>query len=156
MRSAAFLEIALMIFFRAEKVRRWFDLCHNWPPELARFLQVLLRVLRFLFLFRRMIEDYGAVLGADIGPLTIRCRRIVIGPKNVEQITIRNRCRVIFHLDDLGMARPVRANIFVSWILGCSAGITDRGAEDAFQAAEGLFHAPKTPGAKGRFLRSHV
>ena len=144
-----------MIFFRPEKVRCGFDLRHNCSPELACFFQVFLRIFRFRFLFRRMIENYRTVLGADIGSLPIRCGRIVIGPKNVQQVAIRNPCRIIFYLHDLGVPGPIRANIFVSRILSGSAGVADRRAYDALQPAEGLFHTPKTSGAKSRFLRFH-
>ena len=129
-RLAALFQIALVVFFRAPELRRRLDLGYDRSIEFAALGYFLLRLFGRGFLFRRMIENYGTVLGADIRALPIQSRRIVVGPKNVEDLIIIDLRRVELHLDDLGMAGLIAAHIFVARIVFVASRVTDSGRCD--------------------------
>ena len=78
MRLAAFLQIALMIFFRAPEFRGRLNLRHDRPAKTSALADLFFRSFRRRLLRGRMKEDHGAILRADIGPLSIQRGRIVI------------------------------------------------------------------------------
>lgn len=155
MRLAALGEIALVIFFRAPKLRRRLDLRHDRPRKPAALVDLVLGCFRHGFLFGRMIENHGAILRADIGALAIQCRWIVFRPENIEQIFVTDLRGIEFHLDDFGVTGFVAANVLVSRIILFSAGIANGCSSHAGQIPESFFHTPKTACAKRRLLRCH-
>src|SRR5205814_3023698 len=102
-----------------------------------------------------MIKNHRAILRAYIGTLSIQRGRIVVRPENVEDLIVRYLGRIEFHLNDLGVAGLVAANIFVARILSVPACIPYGGRAHALKLAKSLFHAPKTPRPERRFLRRH-
>src|SRR5207245_2943759 len=90
MRLAAFLQIALMIFFRAPEFRRRLDLRHDRPAKTSALANLFFGCVCRCLLPERMIEDRGAILRADIGPLAIQRGWIVIGPRNTNQFIVSN------------------------------------------------------------------
>ena len=64
-----------------------------------------------------MIKNHRAVLRAYIGTLSIQRGRIVVRPENVEDLIVRYLGGIEFHLNNLGVAGLVTANIFVARIL---------------------------------------
>src|SRR2546423_8206970 len=116
-RLAALFQIALVIFFRAPELRRGLDLGYDRPIESSALSYFLLRLFSSGFLFRRMIENHGTVLGADIRALPIQSRRIVVGPENVEELIVTDLRRVELQLNDLSVAGFIAANILVGRIV---------------------------------------
>src|SRR5437016_4952627 len=102
-----------------------------------------------------MIKNHRAVLRPYIGTLSIQRGRIVVRPKNVEDLIVRYLGRIEFHLNNLGVAGLVTANIFVARILFVPACIPYGGRAHALKLAKSLFYAPKTPRPERRFLRRH-
>ena len=92
---------------------------------------------------------------AYIGTLSIQRGRIVVRPENVEDLIVRYLGGIEFHLNNLGVAGLVTANIFVARIFFIPARIPYGGRAHALKFAESLFHAPKTAGAERRFLCRH-
>src|SRR5437879_11062581 len=102
-----------------------------------------------------MIKNHRAVLRAYIGTLSIQRGRILVRPENCEDLIVRYLGGIEFHLNNVGVAGLVTANIFVAWILCVPASIPYGGRAHAFKLAKSLFHAPKTPRPERRFLRRH-
>src|SRR5205814_9547180 len=102
-----------------------------------------------------MIKNHRTILRAYIGTLSIQRGRILVRPENVEDLILRNLGRMKFHLNNLGVAGLVAANIFVARILSVPACIPYGGRAHALKLAKSLFHAPKTPRPERRFLRRH-
>src|SRR5438876_4203743 len=103
-----------------------------------------------------MIKNHGAILRPNVRALAIQRRRIVVQPKNIEKFVVADLRWVEFDLDNFGVAGFTRANVFISWVLLCSARVTSRGRSYAFQLPESFFHAPKTSRAERRFLSRHA
>src|SRR2546430_13786688 len=99
-----------------------------------------------------MIKNHRAVLRAYIGTLSIQRRRIVVRPENVEDLIVSYLRRIEFHLNNLGVAGLVTANIFVARILFVPACIPYGGPAHPLKLAKNLFPAPKTPPPQRRFL----
>ena len=116
MRLAALFQIALVIFFRAPELWSGLDLRHDQSIKSAAFADLLLRLFGRGFLFRRMIKNHRAILRAHIGTLSIQRRRIVVRPENVEDLIVSYFRRIEFHLNNLGVAGLVTADIFVARI----------------------------------------
>ena len=70
-----------------------------------------------MFLFRGMVEDDGAVLRTDIRPLTVRCRRVVDTPEEVQQLVVRDDGRIVDDLHHLSVIRAIGADILVRRVL---------------------------------------
>src|SRR5437773_1355039 len=87
-----------------------------------------------------MIKNHRAVLRAYIGTLSIQRRRIVVRPENVEDLIVSYLRRIEFHLNNLGVAGLVTANIFVARILFVPACIPYGGRAHALKLAKSLFH----------------
>ena len=102
-----------------------------------------------------MIKNHGAILRPNVRALAIQRRRIVVRPKNIEKVVVADLRWVEFNLDGFRVAGFIRANVFISWVLFRSAGVTDRSRSYAFQFPESFFHAPKTSRAERRFLSRH-
>src|SRR5207302_7354064 len=102
-----------------------------------------------------MIKNHRTILRAYIGTLSIQRGRIVVRPENIEDLIVRYLGRIEFHLNNLGVAGLVAANIFVARILSVPACIPYGGRANALKLAESLFHAPKTPRPERRFFSRH-
>ena len=50
-----------------------------------------------------MIKDHGTILLANIGPLAIYLRRIVLGPKCIEKFSVRDFGRIKLDLNNFGV-----------------------------------------------------
>ena len=155
-RLATLFQIELMIFFGAPEFRSRLDLRDDRAIEFSTSRNLLLRRFGRGFLFRRMIKDHRAILRPHIGTLSIQRSRIVIRPKNIKKLIVMDLRRVEFQLDGLGVAGLIAANIFVARIVFVSTRIPDGRRCDAFQFAEGFFHAPKTTRPERRFLCRHA
>src|SRR5262245_13793064 len=75
-------------------------------------------------LLRRMIEDRGAILGADVGTLPVQSRRIVYGEEDIEQVLEGDYLRIERDLHNLGVAGFPGANILISRVGYLAARIT--------------------------------
>ena len=156
MRLTALSKVALMIFFGPPEPWRRLDLRHDWPIETSALFQLVFRGFGSRFLLRRMVKDHGTILLPDIGTLPIQRRRIVIRPENIKQLVVTNLRWIEFHFHDFGVASFVRANIFIRWMILCSARVPNRCRDHAFQFSKGFFHTPETTRAKSGFIRLHT
>src|ERR1022692_3724755 len=102
-----------------------------------------------------MIENSGAILRADVGPLSIQGCWIVVRPENVENLLVTDLSRIEFHFNNFCVAGFIRAHIYVSGIFFRTTGIANSGRRDTLQVPESLFHPPKTSRAECRFLCRH-
>jgi hypothetical protein len=156
MRLAAFLQVALMIFFSAPE--RWggFDLRHDWTIEPAALLQFFFRSVRGDLLLRRMIKNYRSILHANIGALPVRRRGIMVRPENLQKFVIADLRRIELHFHDLGVSGLVGAHILIRRILLCSPRIPDAGGQNTFYVSECFLHSPETTRTERSFLRLHA
>jgi hypothetical protein len=156
MRLTALREIALVIFFRAPEFRSRLDLRHDRARKASAPVDFFFRGFRHRFLFGRMIKNRRTILRADIRPLSIQRRWIMVRPEDIEQLFVTNLCRIEFDFDHFGVTGLVAANIFVARIVFCSAGVANRCCCYAFEISKDFFHAPKTARAERCFLCRHV
>src|ERR1035437_11183158 len=82
-RSAALLEIFLMILFGSIKLTRRREFCGNRPLEFSAGVQRGNGCLSFRLLLRRMKQYRGAILFAKVRPLPIHLRRVVHAPERI-------------------------------------------------------------------------
>jgi hypothetical protein len=155
MRLAALLQIALVIFLPAPEGRRRLNLCHYWPGKPTALAQFFFRHLRRGLLFGRMIKDDGAILRSDVRTLAVQCHRVVVRPKNLEELFVADLRRIEFDFNDFSVACFVRADIFVAGIFFRPAGVTDGSSGHAFQSTKRFLHAPETACPKGRLFHCH-
>src|SRR5215472_16703682 len=101
-----------------------------------------------------MIENRCAVLRAPVRALAVHLRRIVILPKDFQQIVITDFGWIELDLHGFGMASPGSANFFICRILGAPAGVADAGGDHSRQLAETSFDSPKTPRCECGFLHN--
>jgi len=156
MRLTALFKIALMIFFRSPELWRQLDLRYDRTIETSALLKLVLWGFGNRFLLRRMIKDHGTILFSNVGTLPIQGRWIVVWPENIKQLVVTDLRWIEFHFHHFCVAGFVRANIFIRWIILCSARVPDRCRDHAFQFSESFFHTPETTCAKGGFLRFHT
>jgi hypothetical protein len=71
---------------------------------------------------------------------------------NVEQLIVRNPCRIVSDFDRFAIARLFRGDEFVGRIRFCSARITNDGFDDAFCFIECRLDAPKATASENRSL----
>src|SRR5437879_7142055 len=124
-RLAALFQIALVIFFGAPEFRRRLDPRDDRTIEFPTFANLSLRHFGGSSLFRRMIKDYRAILRPHIGALSIQCSRIVVRPKNIQELIVIDLRWIEFQLDDLGVSGLIAANIFVARVFFVPARIPD-------------------------------
>ena len=147
-RGAALFKVALVIFLGAIEWSRRRDFRSDGPAEFAAGLQRSLGFFSDGFLLRRMEEDRGPVLRAEIGALAVHLRGIVHLPESVEQLRIAELRRVEGDLHDLGVSGFVCTHILVRWILGVTAAITHDGVSNPRDSAKCRFDPPKASGSK--------
>ena len=80
----------------------------------------------------------------------------MIVPENFEQVVVADYLGIERDLDNFGVASAIGADIFVSWVVQLTAGVTDLRGFDARQAPKSGFHAPKTACAKGSLLHTSI
>src|SRR5262249_23377390 len=95
-------------------------------------------------LFRRMIEDRGAILRADIVALAIDRGRIVQDEEDLQDLAVADDFRIERDLNDFGMPRVAVADLPISRVLHRSAGVARFDAFDALDLLEGGLDAPET------------
>src|SRR5678815_5902996 len=124
------------------------DRGHNRLLEATRFLQLLFGQLGFAFLLRSVKEDRGTVLRSVVGALAIELRGIVVLPEYFQQFLVGKFGGIVLHLDRLGMAGAITANVLVSGVGEVPAGVANPGPRDPRQLAESGFDSPET--ARGK------
>src|SRR5579864_9337736 len=123
--QAALLQILLVILLcRIERDCRY-DLGRNGLDVAMCLFQRLLRCQRFFLLLGRMEEDGGAILRAPVGTLAVHLGRVVILPKDLQQIGIADFGRIELDFDRFSVARAVGAYFLVGGILGVAADVAD-------------------------------
>src|SRR6266516_4444761 len=98
-----------------------------------------------------MVEDYGPVLRAEIRALPIELCGVVVFPKNIEQVFVRNLSGIVLDLDRFGVPGSIVANVFVGRILVIAAGIADACRTYTRNLAESCFNTPKASCSKRSF-----
>jgi hypothetical protein len=93
-------------------------------------------------------EHDGAVLVTDVPALPVQLRRVVLAPEDVEQLLVRDPLGVVGHLDDLGVAGRVRADVLVGGVLERAALVADLSLGDAVDLTERGLDAPEAAGAE--------
>src|SRR3954463_10417307 len=114
-----------MILFAAIKLRRRLDESDDRILEAAALSETRLGSFGRRFLLGRMVENHGPILVADVRALAIQCGRVVIRPKDVEELLVTDDTGIVFDFDYLGVTGGVAANVFVSRVFGFAAGVTD-------------------------------
>ncbi len=146
---AALFEIALVIFFGGIK----FSGGRNFGGDgLLKFFAGFEFGFGFFGdgdLFRRMGEDRGAVLLAEVGSLAIHLGWIVQVPEGFDQSLVADFGWIEFDLDDFGVAGLVGADVFVRGIFSVAVAVADEGVDDAGDHAEFYFDSPEAAGGKG-------
>src|ERR1700733_13347564 len=97
-----------------------------------------------------MVEDRRAVLAAEIEALAVAGGRIVDLPERLEQLLVADLARVEPHLDRLGVAGAVPADLPIGRVRHMPAGIADCGLPHPVDLAGSGLAAPEAPGGEGR------
>src|SRR5690348_32561 len=82
--EAALLQIALVVFLGAIEGPGRDDLGRDGPREPTALVEPFLRCLGLGLLFVVVVEDDGAILGAEVGALPIHLGRVVRRPEDIE------------------------------------------------------------------------
>ena len=99
-------------------------------------------------------EDRGAVLAAEVPALPVAAGRVVDGPERAQQIAVADDRRVKPHLDRLGVAGGVGADLLIRWGADRAAGVADGRPEHALDLTERRLDAPEASGGEGGALRA--
>src|SRR6266542_2000820 len=97
-----------------------------------------------MFLLWGVVENCRAILGAEVGALPVQLGWIVVFPKDVKQLFIRNFGRVVIHFHRFGMPGAIGADVFVGGILHLTPGVADASSGHAWNLAESSLNTPKT------------
>src|SRR3954452_7272373 len=149
-RAAALLEVLLVVVLRLVELLRVLDLRDD-RFAVVRLLGVA-RGLRRGALLVVVDEDDAAVIVSDVPALAVQLRRVVLAPEDAEQVVVRDLRGVVGDLDDLGVARGVRAHVLVRRVAEMPAVVADAGARHAVELAERGLHAPEAAGAERGLL----
>src|SRR5215831_8029579 len=149
---AMLFEVTLVILLGPVKRGRRGDLGDDLPP--ARLLLGVARCDRGFLLASVMVEDRRAVLATEIEALAIAGGRIVDPPEHLEQLRVADLGRVEPHLDRLGVAGAVPADLSVAGVWDVAAGVADSGLQHSVDLAERRLHTPKAPCGERRALGS--
>src|SRR6202161_122565 len=95
-----------------------------------------------------MVEDRRPVLAAQIEALAVAGGRIVDPPEHLEQLRIADLGRVEPHLDRLGMAGAVPADLPVGGVRDVAAGIADSGPQHPVDLAKRRLDTPEASGGE--------
>lgn len=102
--GAALGEVLLVVFLGAVKGAGGLEFGHDGAIENVRFFQRSDGFARFGFLFGVMIENRGAVLGAEIGSLAIERGGIVVLEKSGDKFAIGDLRGIEFDFHGFGVA----------------------------------------------------
>src|SRR5215831_8112981 len=149
---AMLFEVTLVILLGPVKRGRRGDLGDDLPP--ARLLLGVARCDRGVLLASVMVEDRRAVLATEIEALAIAGGRIVDPPEHLEQLRVADLGRVEPHLDRLGVAGAVPADLPVAGVHHVAAGVADSGLQHPMDLAEGRLHTPEASRGECRALGS--
>src|SRR6266540_1427752 len=103
-------------------------------------------------LLRAEREDRGSILSAAIRPLPVAARRIVRPPEEAEQLRVADLLRIELDQERLGVAGPMAGDVLVRRVLRLSAGVADRGGDDAGHLPEPLLDPPEAALGEDREL----
>src|SRR5262249_17590873 len=145
--EAALLKILLVIVLRLIELFCGNDLHCNQLRIAVSSFESFLKCQRLNLLLKRMEEDRRAVLCTPIRPLTVDLNKIVVLPKDFQQLGIRDLGRIIVHLDSFCVAGPISADFFISRILGLSTDVADARRRYTQQLTERGLDSPKTTGS---------
>src|SRR6516162_3203997 len=101
-----------------------------------------------------MVEDRRAVLAAEIEALAVAGGRIVDPPEHLKQLRVADLGRVEPHLDRLGVAGAVPADLTVAGDRHVAAGVADSGLQHPVDLAEGRLYTPEASRGECRALGS--
>ena len=101
-------------------------------------------------LFGRGVEDFGAVLVADVGPLAVDLRRGVDLEEEACERFVGDLRRIEGHAHRFGVSRGMAAHLLVGRAVGAAAGVTRFDREDAGLLFQQVFHAPETTAGEDR------
>lgn len=103
-----------------------------------------------------VIENYGAVLIADVGSLSIDLRGVVEAEEGVHDLVVTDLGGVECDLNDFGMSRVAVADLFVGGVFDGAAGVAADGIDNPRDfMSEDVLDAPEASGAKGREFCLH-
>src|SRR5215831_15955585 len=145
-------EVALVVLLGPVERGCGGDLRDDLP--LARLLLGIARCDRGFLLARVMVEDRRAVLAAEIEALAVAGGRIVDPPEHLKQLRVADLGRVEPHLDRLGVAGAVPADLSVAGVWDVAAGVADSGLQHSVDLAEGRLHTPEASCGERRPLGS--
>src|ERR1043165_114576 len=97
-RLTAFGQVKLVIFLRSPKLRRRLDLGHDRSIKATAVCQPCLGRFSRGLLLGRMIKDDRAILRSHVRPLPVHRRRIMVGPKNIQQLFVTDLGRIEINL----------------------------------------------------------
>src|SRR5229473_2444542 len=147
--------VALMIFLGRVKHRRRLDHCHDAPPLML--LRLLQRGPGGGLLRRGLHENRGPVLTPDVRTLTVGRGRIMHAPEGLQQLVERHPGGIKLHLDRLGVASPIPADISIGGLGHGPADIADSSVLHPGDPAELRFYPPKASGSeRGLFHTASV
>ena len=72
----------------------------------------------------------------------------MVAPEHVEELVVRDLCRVVGNLYNFGMAGTTGADFLVGRVFLGASREAHGGRNNAIDLAEGSFHAPETPAPK--------
>ena len=150
-RAAVLDQVLLVVLLGGPEHRRRDDLRGDRLREPR--LRPRLRLRSGLRLLRRVREDRGPILRADVPALPVHLGRIVKAPERVHELAVGDLARVERHLDPLRVPRAAAADVLVGRILGLAADVADLDVGDARRVPELDLDAPEAAGREGRGLR---
>ena len=103
-----------------------------------------------------MIKNDGAILRTNIRPLPIASGRVVITPKNIEQVLVAHLRGIEFDFDHFRMTGVMAANLFVGRVFRRAARISARGRNHTLGITKQFFNTPKTSRAEQRLFDTHT
>jgi hypothetical protein len=109
----ALLQVLLVVLFGGIVGGGGGDLGNDRPAILAAHLQASLRCHGGVALLRAVVEDGGAVLGADIPPLAIQGGRVVVLPEDLKELLVADPGRIIYDLDRFRVPGPTGADLVI-------------------------------------------
>src|SRR5215204_6369466 len=118
-----------MVILRAIKPLGWPDFSHNRLFMLL--LGLFLRDERGSHLLGGMVEDYGPILAAHVGSLTVKLCWVMNLPEQIEQLFITDHEGIVFHEHHFGVARAIATNVLIGGALAKATAVADGGGEDA-------------------------
>jgi hypothetical protein len=99
-----------------------------------------------------MVEYGGTVLRAAVDKLTTGVRRVHVPPKYVKKFFISDFGGIVNNLHGFDMLGPAGADIFITRVLGRSAGVSGDGLNHSVGLLKIRFAAPKAASRERRFF----